>query len=107
MAEWNTLFAGEKDGRLIKLEQYYEGNSLRLTATAIGSAANDASVRTVPAKAANADADTEAKLEIHAVDAVQLEKRLVSEAGFSETAAREIAKLGHAGSASVPPQEKA
>jgi hypothetical protein len=104
MAEWKTLFAGEKNGRLIKLEQYYEGNSLRLTTSPGGDSADDLSGSANSAGASGAGAP--AALEIHAADAAQLQRRLVEEAGFSEVLAKEIAQLGHVESAAVPPPEK-
>jgi hypothetical protein len=99
MAEWKTLFSGEKNGRLITLEQYYEGNSLRLTATPIGNLANDVSGNAGLAR--TTEAGSEATLEIHAADATQLARRLIEEGGFAEHVAKEIAQLGHAASASV------
>jgi hypothetical protein len=101
MAEWKTLFAGDKNGRMVRLEQYYEGNSLRVTTTPKGNAesASASSAQTAPDGA-------DATLEIHAADAAHLARRLVEEGGFSEEVAREIAQLGHAGSASVPAPEK-
>jgi hypothetical protein len=104
MAEWKTLFSGEKNGRMITLEQYYEGNSLRLKATSIGNLAND-----VPGNAGlvrTTKAGPEATLEIHAADATQLARRLIEEGGFAEDVAKEIAQLGHAASAAVPRPEQ-
>jgi hypothetical protein len=104
MAEWKTLFSGEKNGRRVTLEQYYEGNSLRLTVLPNGDHASDVSASEGVAQ--TPETDGRAKLEIHAADATQLERRLVEEGGFSEVAARELARLGHVESASVPSPEK-
>lgn len=101
MAEWKTLFTGEKNGRPVKLEQYYEGNSLKLTTTPLDGAPSDVSERARSAQ--SADARANASLEIHAEDSAQLERRLVAEGGFPEDVAREIAQLGHAKSATLPP----
>lgn len=101
MAEWKTLFTGEKDGRPVKLEQYYEGNSLKLTTTQLEGAASDISDHARSAQ--SADARANASLEIHAEDSAQLERRLVAEGGFTEDVAREIAQLGDAKSATLPP----